>query len=260
MPRTVQFLTRRSILVALVACLWTAIPNTYARAADADDASAIGPETKLPLPRYVSMKASEGNVRRGPGMTHRVDWVFTRLNLPLQITAEYGNWRRVRDMDGAGGWMHYSLLSGARTVMVTKDYTPLRSLPDVGAGPGEIGDGPPVAGVYVLPDNESSGALEHLLLACAEKAYPTLLAGARAWIAGIDPDDRDIFIDANERKWIKKPSGKPKAIAACIASVLRPGRALQVSIQDNRWLHDDGALDLEIVRRFRQFVERIAGL
>ncbi|MCA9558896.1 MAG: hypothetical protein KC583_10070 [Myxococcales bacterium] len=133
-------------------------------------------------------------------------------------------------------------------------------LPDVGAGPGEIGDGPPVAGVYVLPDNESSGALEHLLLACAEKAYPTLLAGARAWIDGIDPDDRDIFIDANERKWIKKPSGKPKAIAACIASVLRPGRALQVSIQDNRWLHDDGALDLEIVRRFRQFVERIAGL
>lgn len=135
MPRTVQFLTRRSILVALVACLWTAIPNTYARAADADDASAIGPETKLPLPRYVSMKASEGNVRRGPGMTHRVDWVFTRLNLPLQITAEYGNWRRVRDMDGAGGWMHYSLLSGSRTVMVTKDYTPLRSLPDVGAEP-----------------------------------------------------------------------------------------------------------------------------
>ena len=94
-----------------------------------------GPVTNLPLPRFVSLKASEGNVRRGPSLTHRVDWVFKQEDMPLQITAEYGNWRRVRDMDGAGGWMHYSLLSGVRTVIVIKDFTPMRSKPDIGADP-----------------------------------------------------------------------------------------------------------------------------
>ena len=57
--------------------------------------------TNLPLPRYVSMKAAEGNVRRGPSLTHRIDWVFKRRGMPLQITAEYGNWRKVQDRDGA---------------------------------------------------------------------------------------------------------------------------------------------------------------
>jgi len=94
-----------------------------------------GPVTNLPLPRYVSMKAGKGNVRRGPGLTHKVDWVFVRKDIPLRITAEYGNWRRVQDMDGAGGWMHYSLLSGRRTVVIRKDYTPLRTTPDVGSDP-----------------------------------------------------------------------------------------------------------------------------
>ncbi len=94
-----------------------------------------GAVTNLPLPRYVSLKAGKGNVRRGPGLTNRVDWVFTRKDMPLEITAEYGNWRRVRDSDGAGGWMHYSLLSGVRTVIVRKDYTPMRSVPNVGADP-----------------------------------------------------------------------------------------------------------------------------
>lgn len=96
---------------------------------------AVGPVTKLPLPRFVSLKADTGNVRRGPSLTHRVDWVFQREDMPLEITAEYGNWRRVRDMDGAGGWMHYSLLSGVRTVIVLKDYTPFRVRPEVGADP-----------------------------------------------------------------------------------------------------------------------------
>jgi len=94
-----------------------------------------GPVTNLPLPRFVSLKVSEGNARRGPSLTHRVDWVFRKRAMPLEITAEYGNWRRVRDVEGAGGWMHYSLLSGVRTVLVTKDYTPLRARPLVGAEP-----------------------------------------------------------------------------------------------------------------------------
>ena len=88
-----------------------------------------GPETNLPLPRYVSMKAAEGYARHGPGKTHRIDWVYKHRNQPLEVTAEYGHWRRVRDKDGAGGWMHYSLLSGVRTVLIEVDLLPLRRKP-----------------------------------------------------------------------------------------------------------------------------------
>jgi SH3-like domain-containing protein len=90
----------------------------------------VGCVTNLPLPRYVSLKGSEGNARRGPGLTHRIDWVFTRAGMPLKITAEFENWRRVEDHEGAGGWVHFSLLSGVRTVLVTLDMAEFRDQPD----------------------------------------------------------------------------------------------------------------------------------
>jgi SH3-like domain-containing protein len=107
----------RSLLFSAMAVVMLACP------AGADGRGSV---TNLPLPRYVSLKAAEGNVRRGPSLSHRIDWVYKRRGLPLQITAEYGHWRRVRDRDGAGGWIHYSLLSGVRTVLVQKDLLPLR--------------------------------------------------------------------------------------------------------------------------------------
>ena len=89
----------------------------------------IGCVTSLPLPRFVSLKGKEGNARRGPGLTNRIDWVFTRAGMPLRITAEFENWRRVEDVEGAGGWVHYSLLSGSRTVLVTLDMAEVRDAP-----------------------------------------------------------------------------------------------------------------------------------
>ena len=90
-----------------------------------------GPVTGFPLPRYVSMKASEGNARRGPSRSHRIDWVFQRRNMPMMIVAEHGHWRRVVDRDGAGGWMHYSLLSGVRTAIVEVDMLEMHQRPDL---------------------------------------------------------------------------------------------------------------------------------
>ncbi|MEM8593072.1 MAG: SH3 domain-containing protein, partial [Pseudomonadota bacterium] len=84
-----------------------------------------GSVTNFPIPRFVSMKATEANVRRGPSLSHRIDWVFTRRDMPLQVTAEHGHWRRVRDIDGQGGWIHYSLISGTRTVIVQEDMLAL---------------------------------------------------------------------------------------------------------------------------------------
>ncbi len=104
-------------------------------AAGATDVKApkIGTVTNLPIPRYVSMKASEGNARRGPSLTHRIDWVFQRRDMPLRITAEHGHWRRVEDRDGQGGWVHYSLLSGVRTVIIEEHMLEIHSRPDEAA-------------------------------------------------------------------------------------------------------------------------------
>ncbi len=88
-----------------------------------------GPETGLPMPRFVSLKSAEGRARRGPNLSHRVDWLFTRRDMPLRVTAEFEHWRRVEDHEGQGGWMHHALLSGVRTALVLDDMTPLRRRP-----------------------------------------------------------------------------------------------------------------------------------
>ena len=79
---------------------------------------ASGSASGLPLPRFVSLKSDRVNVRGGPTKDHDVAWVFTRAGLPVEITAEFENWRRIRDWEGAEGWVYHSLLSGRRTAMV----------------------------------------------------------------------------------------------------------------------------------------------
>ena len=93
------------------------------------DSAKRGPVTNLPIPRFVSLKASEGNVRRGPSLTHRVDWILKLRNMPLQVVAEHGHWRKVLDFEGAGGWIHYSLLSGTRTILVQQDSVDILNRP-----------------------------------------------------------------------------------------------------------------------------------
>ncbi len=72
----------------------------------------------LPLPRFVSLKSDRVNVRGGPGWDHEIAWVFLRIGLPVEIIAEYGNWRQIRDSEGAVGWVYRTLLSGRRTALV----------------------------------------------------------------------------------------------------------------------------------------------
>jgi SH3-like domain-containing protein len=79
---------------------------------------ATGP-SGLPLPRFVSLKADKVNMHVGPAKTYDVNWVYTRAGLPVEITAEFENWRKIRDSEGAEGWVYHSLLSGRRTGVVT---------------------------------------------------------------------------------------------------------------------------------------------
>jgi SH3-like domain-containing protein len=86
------------------------------RAAIADP---VGPVTKLPLPRFASLKTDRVNLREGPSKDHATKWVYERAGLPVEITAEFEIWRKVRDSEGVEGWVLHSLLSGRRTALVT---------------------------------------------------------------------------------------------------------------------------------------------
>lgn len=77
-----------------------------------------GTVTGLPVPRYVSLKADRVNLREGPSKDHRTSWVFQRAGLPVEIVAEFETWRRIRDSEGAEGWVLHSLLSGRRTALI----------------------------------------------------------------------------------------------------------------------------------------------
>jgi SH3-like domain-containing protein len=77
----------------------------------------LGP-SGLPLPRFVTLKANKINVRKGPTSDHDVAWVYQRKGLPVEITAESDNWRKIRDEDGTEGWILQSMLSGKRTATV----------------------------------------------------------------------------------------------------------------------------------------------
>lgn len=83
-------------------------------------------KTGLPLPRFVSLRKDEVNVRTGPGTRYPVDWVLTHRNMPVEIVAEFDAWRKVKDWEGTIGWVHKSMLSGKRWVIVSKGTRKLR--------------------------------------------------------------------------------------------------------------------------------------
>ncbi len=95
--------------------------------------TAVGQVTGLPIPRFVSMKSGSANVRRGPSISNRVDWVLRHRGTPLIVLAEYQEWFRVEDVDGEGGWVHTKLLSPRRTLLVQEDLLPLREAPSSSA-------------------------------------------------------------------------------------------------------------------------------
>ena len=110
-------LGRLSWLAMLVGCM---LGTSVSPGHSAKDAA---PTTSgLPIPRYVSLKSDHVNVRAGPTKDNDVAWVYTRSGLPVEITAEFENWRRVRDSEGAEGWVYHSLLSGRRTAVVTMKH------------------------------------------------------------------------------------------------------------------------------------------
>lgn len=99
-------------------CLAAADMPQMAFAQESDETDTLGP-SGLPLPRFVSIKPARVNVRVGPGRNYSVVFSYQKQGLPVEITQEYDQWRKIRDADGDEGWVYQSLLSGRRTAMVT---------------------------------------------------------------------------------------------------------------------------------------------
>ena len=85
----------------------------------------------LKVPRFVSIKDDEANLRKGPSTNHEVDWVYKISGLPLKIIAEFDHWRKVIDSSGSVGWIHKMLLSSKRTAEITRSATSLYEKPSM---------------------------------------------------------------------------------------------------------------------------------
>lgn len=147
----------RSMTVFFVLLLLAA--PAFAEEEDASD--------KLPLPRFVSLKSAEVNMRVGPGTRYSISWVYKRENLPVEIIQEFDQWRQIKDSEGTTGWVHKQMLQGKRTAVVVGKVAVLRRAPDAAANP-VLRAEPGVVGK---------------LLSCEEKWCRVQISGRKAWIA-----------------------------------------------------------------------------
>lgn len=98
-------------------------------------AATAGETSGLPLPRFVSLRSDEVNLRAGPGVRYPIDWIYARKDLPVEVIAEFEAWRKIRDWQGTEGWVHQSMLTGRRMMVVLGAARNLRASDSESADP-----------------------------------------------------------------------------------------------------------------------------
>ncbi len=116
-------------MLAVFAVHIVASSGGAAKAADTKETPAQRRGSGLPIPRFASLRSDEVNVRTGPGTRYPVDWVFKRKSMPVEIVAEYENFRKIRDWQGASGWVYQGLLTGKRSFVVPAKMANLYKTP-----------------------------------------------------------------------------------------------------------------------------------
>jgi SH3-like domain-containing protein len=144
-------------------------------------AASIAAESKRRLPRFVSLRSNEINVRTGPGERYPVQWVLRRRFMPVEIIAEFETWRRIRDWEGAIGWVHQRTLTGRRSIIVTGQIRTLRRKPR--------SDAPAVA--------RAEPKIVGRLLSCRKSWCRVDIQGHRGWLR------RRAFWGAYAKEFIK---------------------------------------------------------
>jgi len=108
--RSIRPVRRLRALAWLLLTLLVCAPPAWAQA---------GNPSGLPLPRFASTRSDPINVRVGPGTKYEVAWTYLQSVIPVEIVQEFDTWRKIRDMDGAEGWVHQNLLQGTRAGYAT---------------------------------------------------------------------------------------------------------------------------------------------
>lgn len=68
--------------------------------------------------QFASLKSDKIFLRVGPSKNYPIKWVYKSKGEPVEIIADFEDWRKVRDFDGEAGWIHFSLLSEAKTGII----------------------------------------------------------------------------------------------------------------------------------------------
>lgn len=178
-PQSRFVITAILAVVLLAAGMAAALLIPAGPGASAGENGAVGGRADQKLPRFASLRASEVYMRTGPGTRYPVEWVYVQRNMPVEITAEFDVWRKVRDIDGTEGWMHQSMLTGKRTVMVRDGLEPLRRDPDAGS--------PAIARVEPKVIGK--------LLSCSNAWCQVEISGLRGWMEekhlfGVFPNEK----------------------------------------------------------------------
>jgi SH3-like domain-containing protein len=112
-------------LLPIARALAVAVFAASAAPAQAADAGESGQR----LPRFVSLRATQVNLRSGPGVRYPIEWVYLQRDLPVEVIQEFDHWRKIRDWEGTEGWVHRSMLSGNRAIRIVGTAAPLRAQP-----------------------------------------------------------------------------------------------------------------------------------
>jgi len=78
---------------------------------------------------FVATATAGVNLRSGPSTEHSILWNLPVQGYPLQVVEERGDWIRVVDFEGDGGWVAQSLVGPNHALIVTSDNVNLRSGP-----------------------------------------------------------------------------------------------------------------------------------
>tara|TARA_A100001015_G_scaffold287279_1_gene356865 strand:- start:303 stop:842 length:540 start_codon:yes stop_codon:yes gene_type:complete len=82
----------------------------------------------LKIPRVVSLKKTLTFMRTGPGKEFPIKFELNQKGYPVEIIAEFNNWRKVKTKNNLSGWIHTQLLSSFKTGLVITN-TPLKRRP-----------------------------------------------------------------------------------------------------------------------------------
>ena len=189
---------------------------------------------RMPTPMYMRRENDWVAIRSAGGTNeHLLKATSTALQSLRAQPDELDAIAIIRDADDQSAAQCFgTLMTDFQSIQRIDGYS--MRLPE---SPGEISNGSPRMGAYILPDNRDRGALETLLHDCGNEMYPDLMQGAGTFVDRVDMNS----LNRRDAQLIKKPFGRQKATVACVADILKPGMSIQTSIDQNRWVCDQSA-------------------